>query len=178
MALKSHRARRTSHQKAGERRYCCRSRSPSKTCYRTGSETNRRFAGIGTLDARFGAYPLRALVKTRHGTPVPVYGMGGYETIDAALKAYSGAIALHPWLEQFPLALSAVTPVRSGYRWAIRDTGGHHLPLTPRFDRGWHPIAMSGGHPLAVFGEWNGDYLQPLSVWAEGRFFPIIRTLV
>ena len=31
-------------------------------------------------------------------------------------------------------------------------------------------LATSGGHPVAVFGEWDGSQLRPLSAFAEGRF--------
>ena len=32
-------------------------------------------------------------------------------------------------------------------------------------------MALSGGHPLHLFGEWDGDSLTPLAAWAEGRFY-------
>jgi hypothetical protein len=32
---------------------------------------------------------------------------------------------------------------------------------------------LSGGHPLAVCGEWDGRMLLPLSVWHEGRLYNI-----
>jgi len=31
-------------------------------------------------------------------------------------------------------------------------------------------IALSGGKPLEVFGEWDGHALLPLSAVGEGRF--------
>ena len=40
--------------------------------------------------------------------------------------------------------------------------------------RGWHLLAASGGQPLAVFGEWDGEALWPLSAMAEGRFLPLV----
>jgi hypothetical protein len=35
---------------------------------------------------------------------------------------------------------------------------------------GWKLIALSGGHPLTMFGEWNGQTLLPIAAWAEGRY--------
>jgi len=32
---------------------------------------------------------------------------------------------------------------------------------------------LSGGHPLTVFGEWDGPALLPLSVWHEGRLYNV-----
>lgn len=32
-------------------------------------------------------------------------------------------------------------------------------------DDGWQLGALSGGHPLSIFGEWLGERLRPLSAW-------------
>jgi hypothetical protein len=31
-------------------------------------------------------------------------------------------------------------------------------------------MALSGGHKIDIFGEWDGDHLLPLSAFAENRF--------
>ncbi|HMA33778.1 MAG TPA: SWIM zinc finger family protein [Chloroflexia bacterium] len=116
------------------------------------------------------AYPLRALVGTRHAVATPVAHLPGYPTISAALDAYATALSQNPWVDLLPLALEAVVPARLDDRWALHDTAGHLLPLPATYDRGWHLLALSGGHPVTVFGEWDGDVLRPLSVWAAGRF--------
>jgi hypothetical protein len=58
--------------------------------------------------------------------------------------------------------------------WAACDAAGRSLPLSARFQGGWLLSALTGGRPLAVFGEWNGAYLQPLSLWAEGGFYGVV----
>jgi hypothetical protein len=116
------------------------------------------------------ALPLRALVAERHAAPAGLGGLPGYPTVDQALGAYAAAVAAHPWLEEFPLALAAAIPVRNGGGWALRDAGGAVMPLWPRFGRGWELMALSGGHPVAVFGEWDGEALRPLSAFGGRRF--------
>ncbi len=128
------------------------------------------------------AYPLRALVKQREaaqpldrerpsGREASLWdGWSGYAGLDAAHAAYSAALARHPWLEQFPVPLRAVIPILSADRWWIRDSDGRAWPLAPHFNRGWELLALSGGQPITLFGEWDGEHLLPLSVWAEGRF--------
>ena len=37
-------------------------------------------------------------------------------------------------------------------------------------DKGWSLLALSGGYPLTVFGEWDGEAFLPLGAWVEGRF--------
>jgi hypothetical protein len=34
---------------------------------------------------------------------------------------------------------------------------------------GWKLLALSGGYPITIFGEWNGRSLLPISAWADGR---------
>ncbi|MEL7225911.1 MAG: hypothetical protein AAGL17_13920 [Cyanobacteria bacterium J06576_12] len=45
--------------------------------------------------------------------------------------------------------------------------------IQPAFSQGWEILAMSGGRALAVFGEWNGETLLPLSVWSENKFMAL-----
>jgi hypothetical protein len=138
-----------------------------------GQPLDRSLAPGTALDAELvlapGAYPLRALVKQRHGRPAPLDQAPG-DGIGAATQAYAAALARSPWIERFPLALAAVTPLRDGERWLVRDAEGRALPLARRFARGWRLLALSGGRPLALFGEWDGQALLPLSAWAEERF--------
>jgi SWIM zinc finger len=121
------------------------------------------------------AAPLRALVKTRHAPPAPLDTMPGYPSAAAAAEAYAAALARHPWMESFPTALPSVLPAGPEGGWVVRDDAGARLPLSPRFERGWQLLALSGGHPLGLFGEWDGDYLLPLGAWADGRFHALAR---
>jgi hypothetical protein len=99
-----------------------------------------------------------------------------YATIEAAMDAYAEALAHNPWLEHFPMLLQAVIPVRQAVGktalWAALDPTGtvQALPFAPRFDAGWQLLALSGGNPLSLFGEWDGNALLPLSAWVEDRF--------
>jgi hypothetical protein len=122
-----------------------------------------------------GAVPLRAIVKERTGAIEPLGAIPGADTIDAALATYAAALAANPWIERWPMSLRAVTPapVRGGasVTWRVRGRDGAMLPLGPRFDDGWSLLALSGGRPVSVFGEWDGEQLRPLGVAAEGSYF-------
>lgn len=121
------------------------------------------------------AYPLRALLKTRQEAVLLSKHPPGNAEITAAIATYSKAFAVCPWLEQFPLLLQAVVPIRDNQadRWLIQDAQGAVLPLSPRLEpkQGWQLLALSGGYPLALFGEWNGTHLLPLNVWMEETFY-------
>jgi hypothetical protein len=115
-------------------------------------------------------YPLRAIVKQRHGAAAPTGRISGYAKIADAHEAFVGAIAANPWLEIFPMLLVNVTPFRRGEGWSVRDAEGRTLNLAPGFDLGWMMLAVSGGQEIDVFGEWDGDHLWPLSAFCENRF--------
>jgi hypothetical protein len=120
-----------------------------------------------------GSVPLRALIKTRNGTPGSVERFPGHRTIDGALSGYAAALALNPWLDRFPFLLCEVVPARRNESWMVRDAAGRELPLDPRFDREWTLLAISGGHPVSLFGEWDGVYLIPWSTCVDGRYHPL-----
>lgn len=116
-----------------------------------------------------GAYPLRAVIKERHSV---IAAEPRFETtIKQAFEAYAFALSQNPWIDRIPVALSSVIPFQLN-QLAIRDRENRVMPITDRgleFAREWELIALSGGHPIDIFGEWDGRYLLPLSVWANGR---------
>ena len=113
---------------------------------------------------------MRAAVKQRHGTPAALTTPPGYPTLMAATAAYAEALAANPWVETFPMPLTAVIPVRQGDGWAVGDEDGRIIPLAAGFPRGWELRALSGDRELALFGEFNGRTLSPMAAWADGRF--------
>ena len=116
-----------------------------------------------------GAAPLRAIVAERHGSARPLERLPGYESVDEALAARARSLAQNPWLDRFPVGLRDAVPAREP---ALADRQGAALALAARFDR--RPlVALSGGRPVDVFGELDGDELTPLAAAAEGRVVPL-----
>lgn len=116
------------------------------------------------------SYPLRAAVKRREQPAVPIESLPTNPTINAALAGYAAALAQSPWLEAYPLGIAEVIPVLAREGRLLVDPTGHMIPLAHHFDKEWELLALSGGTPLAVFGEWDGHTILPLCAWAEGRF--------
>jgi hypothetical protein len=119
-------------------------------------------------------YPLRAVVKNRLAAATSLTTWPAYPAIAHYLAAYAEALAQQPWLETFPASLEAVIPLKRDEQWWVRDQAGQRLRLRPHFDQGWQLLAVSGGRPLFLFGEWDGQTLLPVSLWAEGRFVPLL----
>jgi hypothetical protein len=114
-------------------------------------------------------YPLRAAVHKRVNTARSAKEISGYATVDQMLLAHAEVLALNPWLEAMPAPVEAVVPVHRNEKWFARDTKGRLLSLRCDAVSGWKLIALSGGYPITIFGEWNGHSLLPIAVWADGR---------
>lgn len=115
-------------------------------------------------------YPQRAALKKRVNTTPSLNEIPGYPTSDQLLMTYAEVLARNPWLEAIPAPLRTVVPVRRGEKWFARDSNGRLLSLRLESMSGWKLIALSGGYPITIFGEWNGRSLLPISVWTDGRY--------
>jgi hypothetical protein len=125
------------------------------------------------LDAELVFYPsaapLRALLKGEHQTVALPGGGFPLETAPPAVAraAYAAALACQPWLEVFPLALGAVIPLVREERWFVRDAENRVWPLALSYPATWELLALSGGHPINLVAEWDGETLWPLAVVGE-----------
>jgi hypothetical protein len=114
------------------------------------------------------AHHSRALVEERRGTPERWAGEPvGFAGFHELLGATASALAAQPWLDRFPCVVRDVRPARTAARaWHLLDAAGRALPLAPRDHR--RLLALSGGHPVHVAAEWDGDALLPLAALAGG----------
>ena len=110
--------------------------------------------------------PLRAILKDPQILE-PAQTLRGI-TINQALEQYANALSKIPWLERYPVALSEVTVIFDGTTWHLQDAQ-HSLPMQTQDH--WQMMALSGGHPLQVFGEYNGTHLVPLSIEVQNTIF-------
>ncbi|HVA92964.1 MAG TPA: SWIM zinc finger family protein [Chloroflexota bacterium] len=116
------------------------------------------------------AAPQRAFVLQRHGPPRLLEApLDGTATIDAFLESVAQDVARNPWLEAFACVLTGVAPIRGATgSWEIVDHVGRTLPLSPGDH--WKLLALSGGMPVDLAGEWTGEALLPLGVMTEGAY--------
>lgn len=130
-----------------------------------------------TIEADVHRYPgaagQRSLVGERHGDPVRIGELDG-STVGDLLAADALGLAASPWLPQTPACLASVIPVPDGERWLLVDEGGDGIPLAAP---AWDLLALSGGHPVAAVGEWDGHRLVPLSCFADGALTPLSPSL-
>lgn len=115
------------------------------------------------------AAPQRAMIVERADAPLPLTAAPEGQDIASALAAYAGLLGQSPWVGASLTVLGDVVPLRAADSGpcALVDHTGMAMPL-----RGAHHdvlLALSGGHPLTVAGEWDGYALSPRTIWAEGR---------
>jgi len=126
----------------------------------------------GVLHFYPGAWPLRAMPAPPAEVLPMLHGPGDAAGIDALLDQYADALAVQPFLDRYPALLADLVP-DGAERPGLRDPQGRRIELHPSFRHAFHLLALSGGAPLTIFGEWDGRALLPLSVWHEGRLYNI-----
>lgn len=141
-----------------------------------GQPLDRSLVPGASLDAELvfypGAAPLRALVRARAGVPGAPPPLPG-APLGEAVGAYAAALAANPWLERYPLLVGPCALARADERWLARDEAGHALPLPPRFEGAWHLLAITGGRPFTLAGEWDGETLVPLCAQQGDHLIPL-----
>ncbi|MEU1627498.1 SWIM zinc finger family protein [Streptomyces sp. NPDC020096] len=125
-----------------------------------------------SLDAELayhpGAVPLRAALGPQHGSPAPGHVPPGV-AVGEALSGYGEALRADPWLDEWPVVLSGVLPIPDPGGWQLADADADSaLPVDPRrLGRPglWRLAAVSGGHPVTVFGTVGHRGFTPLTTW-------------
>jgi hypothetical protein len=132
------------------------------------------------LHADLHFYPgqpaLRAVVGARHAEPVPGAQPEEVDDVGGLLGRWGSALSQDPWLTEWPALLagvpvppvSSVSSVSGEGRWQFADGSGQAVPLLGS-EAPWPLLAVSGGYPVALAGEWSPGGLIPLTVWHGDR---------
>lgn len=117
-----------------------------------------------TLDAEVcfapSTTPQRAVVRGEASVIPPEGQRLSASSLDDLLQHHAGLLARNPWLERSGIyLLQNVQLTTDGLNWHLLDDAGRTLPLRPADDRQpYLLLARSGGHPMSVLGEWNGQH--------------------
>lgn len=132
---------------------------------------------IGSLlQAEIAFYPgtvrQRALVKDFAIIYEPIE-LAGYSDWEVFLRQYADALTQNPWLLQFPCLMDEVIPTIENNQLLLIDNQKKWLPVSSNEEAKWKILAISGGHPIQLFGEWDGRSLTPLTAMAFNRIIPL-----
>ncbi len=124
----------------------------------------------GTLAYYPGQPALRAVFRQFQGSELPYQLDGALPDLEAAQAQYAQALALSPWVSAFPLLLAEVVPAHDAAteQFYLIDNAHRALPI-PATTATWKLLALSGGHSLTVFGEYDGRLLVPMAAVDGGR---------
>jgi Family of unknown function (DUF5691)/SWIM zinc finger len=121
-----------------------------------------------TLTFYPSSWPLRAAVRPPIEPDGDVTEVRGATTLATVVEEHAARLARNPFTGSWPVVIGDVVPVLRGDRLLVRDGDGTALPLAtphvaPRL------LAVSGGHPMSLVAEWDGNWLRPLATFADGR---------
>lgn len=84
---------------------------------------------------------------------------------DDLLDGYAAALGELPWLREWPVTLGGLVPVLGPEGKVVlhHEASGQQLALHPDSTFAWELLALSGGYPITIFGEWDGRTLLPIT---------------
>lgn len=123
----------------------------------------------GTVAWYPSAWPLRALLLDDFQPVQKSENVTGLADFEAFAGAYAAALGEQPWLNLFPANLRDVRVFFKHEKLYALDKMGKILPLQATESLIWRLLALAGGQPVHLFGEWDGTVLLPLTVVAERR---------
>lgn len=136
-----------------------------------GKNFTQHFISGQTLRSTLAFYPsaspLRALLtgscEQAGAFPLPPL------TLDDALHELAHKISANPWQWPLPLRMSNMLIHPDNGGWQFSTVQGQQLPVRLPSAEGWQLLAVSGGVPFMLMGEWDGNQLTPCSAWLDDR---------
>lgn len=124
-----------------------------------------------------GNLPPRALIAEQQADGDPLGPMPGAASWTEALSGVPRVLAADPWADILPLAVRGLTVLPSagaGSRWLLRDGTGLAVPVAAGPDVRWRLLALSGGRPVDVAGEWDGFGFTPQAAAPAGQIAQLL----
>jgi hypothetical protein len=122
-------------------------------------------------------HPTRAVIKKAERDLGQVTKkLESLPNFEAVLEQYAKAMAAQPWLERIPVSISSLVPQKIGENWVLRDSSDQVLSLHPNYDQIPSLLAISGGHLVTIFGEFDGQTLLPLMIHSSDGIFAQVHT--
>jgi hypothetical protein len=122
------------------------------------------------LDVTVARYPGSAPRRALFTGPILPRGveasLGDGGGIADALETEAAAVARSPWRDRHPVLLGGVRVSPGNPGW-LRDRAGEALPILGGSLTSL--LALTGGHPVDIFGELEDGRVRPLSLVVDGE---------
>lgn len=124
-------------------------------------------------------YPGSSALRALFPEPVPdraAYdGLEGLTDFMALNEQFGTTLSTNPWLYSWPVLLDQVRPQQLEQQFFLIDTTEAAICISAQPDSliPWKLLAISGGQPLSVFGEWTGHTFFPLSAVFNNRLIEL-----
>ncbi len=112
--------------------------------------------------------PLRAAVRPPIEPDGDIIDVPGAAALSMVVEEHAARLARNPFAGSWPVVIGDVVPVLRGDQLLVRDPDGTALPLLTS-DVAPRLFAVSGGHPVTLVAEWDGNWLRPLAAFADGH---------
>lgn len=114
------------------------------------------------------AAPLRALAVTQPSVAIDCASSPAVD-LDNEWQRVAQHFGECPWTPLQPVLLPAVVLTLRADGKLDASVGDRVLGVTVAASDRWTLLAVTGGHPVTLSAEWDGDTILPLTVWREGQ---------
>jgi hypothetical protein len=116
-----------------------------------------------------GANPLRALMKQQISVTSET-AIEGLKNWTETLAYTSHVHATNPWMNNLPVIIDNVVPVKANNQWLLKDEQGNGVLIYHGFENSWKLMALSGGKPLRIFAVGRENIFEPLGAWIDNQY--------
>lgn len=104
--------------------------------------------------------------------PAAIISWQGYPDFEAAQYAFHQNMQQHPWMRLFPMLIDQLSFfINKNNALNCCDNNNNLIPLESVSEASkWQLMAVSGGSPVCIMGEWDGWRLQPLAILQDAKF--------
>jgi hypothetical protein len=127
---------------------------------------------LATVAVYPGTLPPRVVIADQLDDGRPLGPLPGAACWEDALSGAAAMLSVDLWADTLPLAVKTVTVLPAGGAqgrpWLLRDNVGQAMPVASSPEVRWRLLALSGGRPIDVAGEWDGFAFTPQAAGVAG----------
>jgi len=120
-----------------------------------------------------GVPSLRAVIKQRTKDEPSRHVLPAAVDTKTLQTRFAALLAENPFVERWPMVLGPVKISIQAGRTYFTDVSGRRIAASPDLRHGWLLDSLAGGGCLAVFGLWDGQLFDPVSIEHNGQLFSL-----